>query len=59
MARAILPDLKEPWAHELEIPLVIAPQQYFVCRLIGTPFPVLDMIDVMILLDGLTAWAVQ
>lgn len=59
MARAILPDLQEPWCHELTAPVIILPMQFFEVRLTGQPFAAFDDIDIMILLDGATAWGVQ
>jgi|SRR5882672_3174956 len=59
-ARPILPDITEPWCHEMgEFARYIAPEQPFGVRLTGEPFPVMDTIDVMILLDGLSDFSVQ
>jgi hypothetical protein len=49
-------DTQEPWCDQLEIPIVITNLMCFYASLAGMPFGATESIDIMVMLNGLTAF---
>ena len=54
--RTALVDTQEPWCDQLEIPIVITNLMCFYASLAGMPFGATESIDIMVMLNGLTAF---
>ena len=51
--------IDQPWAYNFDVFQTIAPRQFFSVELHGVPFVTHCDVDITVMLNGLTAFAVQ